>query len=87
MLVAFNYPDPQKAERVASELARLVVEQNLRTREAQAGGDLRTSGDRFRIGPRRELPAERSITPALAVGLSAALLAAVAGLTRRARQG
>lgn len=87
MLVAFNYPDPQKTERVASELARLVVEQHLRTREAQAGGDPRTSGDRFRIGPRRELPAERSLTPALAVGFSAALLAVVARLTRRAREG
>jgi hypothetical protein len=83
MLVAFNYPDPQKAEHVTSELARLVVEQNLRNREAQAGGDPRTSGDRFRIGPRRELPAERSIKPALAVGFSAALLAAIAVATRR----
>ena len=43
MLVAFNYPDPQKAE--------------------------------------------RSLTPALAVGFSAALLAAVARLTHRAREG
>jgi hypothetical protein len=80
MLVAFNYPDPQKAERVTSELARLVVEQNLRNREAQPGGDPRTSGDRFRI---RELPAERSIKPALAVGFNAALLAAIAVATRR----
>lgn len=85
ILVTFNYHDPQKAERVSSELARLLVEQNLRSREAQAGADPRTFGDRVRIGRRPDLPAERSIKPALGVGLSAALVAVVAATLRRAR--
>jgi hypothetical protein len=84
--VSFRYPDERKAQTVTGELARLIVDENLRASEAEGRRGASTVGERFRVTiPPHRIVVSRSAVQPVGLGLAIGALAGIGLATRRRR--